>query len=224
MALTRRGTVGWFFATPGELQTDRFGLSIADAVWKRQDVGADVNPGSPVVFGQSHPTWSFLTCDKVAIRFDDHGWSCSANFFGVTGEPAPVFDLDFSTAEQPIETHPDFATLAGVPGLEYNGARFDTTDGAFVNFTSERYPEFRGVKNFLLPGAVWRMNYVTATRPTDLGQLGSVDYPEGNPPQTSHGRNWLYTGMTWEQRGLTYAVKKEWRLSGKLGWNRLIYR
>ena len=57
----------------------------------------------------------------------------------------------------------------------------------------------------------------------DFGDVGCVDFPEGNAPQLPTGRNWLYVGLVWEQRGLTYSVKKEWRASGRRGWNNDIY-
>ncbi len=229
MALTRKGTSGWFLAEGGELQTDRFGMSQATATYERLDVATNVNPGQPVAFGQLHPIWTFLTCDRFSIRANGAGWICQASFFGVTGTPTPIYELDFSTSEEPIETHRKFVSdLGGKPGSELNGARFDD-DGAFIGFTGpfssdSEEQKWRGVQSYLSPGTVWRKNYTTATRPADVGSIGKIDAaPEGTPPTVPVGFTWLYTGLTWEQRGLVYTVKKEWRLSGRNGWNSTIY-
>jgi hypothetical protein len=227
MTLTRKCPVGWVKVSNGNLQTDRFGLSQAVAKWVRMDKG-DSDPGTPAVFGNVHPLWSFLECDKVSIAQTEAGWEAEAAFFGCDGNPDPIYDLDYSTSEEPIETHKDFdTTLAGTSKHRLHGAVFDSL-GAFLGFTNfgedaELAATWRGISSYLNPGAIWRKNYVTKTRPTDVGQLGRIDVPEGNPPSVPNGRNWLYIGLTWEQRGLTYQVRKEWRLSGRRGWNQLIY-
>lgn len=230
MALTRKTPVGWFLTSNGQLQTDRFGLSTATARWARLDIGGTA-PGTPVVFGNAHPLWTYLDCDKVSISQTEHGWEAEANFFGVTGSPEPIYEVDHSTSEEPIETHKDFRTqLGGTPTNRLNGAKFDTdANGAgFIGFTdfkndTDLADAWRGIRSYLSPGVVWRKNYVTKTLPSDFGDVGSIDVPEGNPPQLPTGRNWLYLGLVWEQRGITYSVKKEWRASGRRGWNPKIY-
>jgi hypothetical protein len=229
--LNRKGQTGWILESNGSLQTDRFGLAQAAARWTRGDIG-NGNPGSPVSFGSLHPLWNFLSCDRYTIAHDGVYWSCEAQFFGVQGSPVPIYELDYSTSEEPIETHKDFRTaLGGKPGSELHGADFDV-NGAFNGFTGGPEHPFandaeedawRGVVSYLSPGAVWRKNYTTNVRPTDIGSLGKLDTPEGSPPAVPEGMNWLYVGLTWEQRGLVYQVRKEWRLSGRRGWNATIY-
>ena len=225
MPLTRKGRAGWFLESPGTLQTDRYGLSSAVARWARYDLGA-TDPGTPTSFGQAHPIWSSLSCDKVQISHQGTHWQCEASFFGIYGSPQPIYEIDMRTSEEPIESHPLFDTFAYPEGT--NGSKFDA-DGQFLGFypvvneTNEiTNPAWVGVRGFLSPGTVWKKRYVTNLRPTDIGAVGSIDTPEGNPPSYG-GRNWLYNGLTWEQRGLTYTVTKEWLLSGPLGWNSEIY-
>ena len=227
MALIRKGTLGWIKTSNGQLQTDRYGLAQATARWERLDTG-DSDPGAPTSFGSQHPLWTYLDCDKVSVTQTEAGWVGEGSFYGFTGSPDPIYDLDYSTSEEPIETHKDFRTsLGGTPTTPLHGAKFDS-DGAFLGFSTgfasdAEADAWRGIRGYLSPGAIWRKNYITKVRPTDLGELGHIDIPEGSPPTIPNGRNWLYIGLTWEQRGLTYTVRKEWRASGRRGWNTSIY-
>jgi hypothetical protein len=230
--ITRKGQTGWLLESPGALQTDRYGMSTATARWRRLDVATNVDPGTPIVYGQAHPLWFFLNCDKFTISVEDNGWNCDATFFGVYGVPQPIYDLDLSTAEEPIETHPNFrTTIAGKPGAALHGAQFSAGGddaGTFLGFNgpfandTER-DEWMGIRSYLSPGAVWRKTLVTGTRPSDLSDVGGIDTPEGSPPTIGSGRNWLYAGLTYEQKGLVFTTRKEWRLSGRRGWNATIY-
>lgn len=226
MSLTRKGTNGWILESYGTLQTDRFGLSSATARWARYDLGPS-DPGAPKSFGQAHPLWSYLTCDKVSVSHNGTHWECEANFFGITGSPTPIYELDMRTSEEPIESHPSFKDFAYPAGT--NGSMYDA-DGQFLGFFPKYYGsnnltngQWVGVRGYLSPGAIWRKNYVSTTQPDDMTVLGKVDAPEGSPPTVAAGRTWLYNGLTWEQRGLVYTVKKEWLLSGRRGWNTTIY-
>lgn len=227
MALNRKGQTGWVLQSNGSLQTDRHGLAQATARWTRADVG-NANPGSPVGFGSLHPLWSYLACDRFTITQEEAFWVCEAQFYGVNGVPEPIYELDYSTSEEPIETHKDFrATIGGKPTAVLHGAKFDT-DGVFVGFAgpfadNTEEDTWRGITSYLAPGAIWRKSYTTSTRPADLGSVGKIDVPEGSAPAVPTGYNWLYLGVTWEQRGRTYSVRKEWRLSGRRGWNATIY-
>lgn len=227
MSLTRKGTIGWILEKNGVLQTDRFGMSSATAKWARYDLGGNVDPGQPVFFGNSHPLWTFLTCDKVSVEHTGTHWEAEANFFGVLGTPTPIYELDLRTSEEPIESHPNFVQFAYPVGT--NGSRFDPVDGSFLGFvplyngTDVTNPTWAGVRGYLAPGAVWRKCYVSTVQPNDISIVGKIDTPEGSPPAIRSGSNWLYTGLNWEQRGLVYSVKKEWLLSGRQGWNADIY-
>lgn len=226
MSLTRKGQGGWVMEKMGTLSTDRFGLSSATARWCRYDIGPSL-PGQPAVFGSLHPMWTFLSCDKVSVTHNGVHWECDVNYFGIQGSPTPIYELDIRTSEEPIESHPDFKTFAYPAGT--NGSRFDPTDGSFMGFmpqysgTDVTNKAWVGVRGYLSPGAIWRKCYVSTTQPSDISQLGKIDSPEGSPPAIRDGANWLYAGLTWEQRGRVYTVKKEWQLSGRQGWNTAIY-
>ncbi len=226
MSLTRKGQTGWILKQYGTLMTDRFGLSSANASWHRFDVGAAL-PGQPTTFGTLHPLWTFLSCDKVSVSHNGQYWECDANFFGVIGTPTPIYDLDIRTSDEPIASHPDFHSFAYPPGT--NGSKFDEITGAFDKFVPKvsggaiTNPLWVDVSSYLSPGAIWRKTYVSTTQPADISQLGKIDTPEGNPPAIRAGATWLYGGISWEQRGRVYTVRKEWMLSGRQGWNPAIY-
>lgn len=223
MTLIRKGNTSWFLSSPGTLQTDRYGLSSATAVWTRMSP-TDTDPGRPsgTSFGDSHPIWTTLKCDRSTISQTNFGWQATAEYFGIQGAPpTPIYELDWSTSEEPIETHPDFvATLAGTPAARLNDADFDDK-GFFIGFKPSS--SLAGVRGYLAPGAVWRETSITTTVPGALGSVGAIVSPSGPVPSVPSPRTWLYLGLTYQQRGQTYTVKKEWRLSGRKGWNTLIY-
>jgi hypothetical protein len=226
MAITRKGQTGWILESPGALQTDRFGLATATARWRRMDTATNANPGTPVVFTNTHPLWSYLSCDKYTISQADNGWNCEASYYGFTGSPDPIYELDMRAAEEPIESHPDFASFAFPEGT--NGSKFGS-DQMFEGFKPEydgtviTNPDWVGVRAYLAPGAVWRKTYLSASRPSSLSGIGAIATPDGSPPTVGGAYNWLYTGLTYEQRGAIYTVRQEWLLSGRRGWNASIY-
>ncbi len=206
----------------GSLATDRYGLSTANAQWWY----FGESPESQVSIFSAHPRWSFLNMDRRTIKHAGAHWLIEGSYFGVDGTPSPLYEMDVSAGQDPIETHKDFADFAGTPTAPLHGAQFDD-DGLFIGFKptdDEDSADWVGVRDYLTPGAIWRKSYVTKAKPgtTEFNLIGRLDFPEGSAP-TPSGRNWLYTGLSWEQKGLTYSVRKEWKLSGRNGWNSTIY-
>jgi hypothetical protein len=149
--------------------------------------------------------------------------------------PEPVYSLDTSLAEEPIELHPDFDTIAGSPSSPANGAIFIDPDTGKITTDNTRgvFREFAavvggvanlkaGVEAYLSPGARWVENSFSTTRPGDLGSLGEIDSPSGSEPSFG-SRNWLYDGASYTRRGGIYQIQKSWLLSGRNGWDPDIY-
>ena len=209
--------------TGGQLVTDRYGMSGARAAgWYYGP-----SPEGQVAIFSSHPRWTFLEMDKRTItRREDGTWDIVGDYFGVQGTPAPIYSLDISTGQEPLETHPDFAGIAGLygppptPGTTSKGAVFDE-DGMFVGFKTG---EFVGVKAYLNASSVWRETRVSKSRPSsgELNGIGRIDSPNGNPP-TPSGRNWLFGSISYEQKARTFTIRREWLLSGPDGWNSTLY-
>jgi hypothetical protein len=97
---------------------------------------------------------------------------------------------------------------------------------------------FAGVESFLDATAIsYRERYVTRTLPDDDQYLvGRVFNSLPGPAPRFGDRNWLYIGYQMDQRGsrfvaglpvptrrTVYEIVREWRLSGRGGWNTVIY-
>lgn len=209
----------------GQLVTDRFGMSSARAVWWFYGP----NPEAQVSIFSRHPRWSFLEMDKRTItRNQDGSWEIAGDYFGVDGNPDPIYALDTSSTQEPIMANPRFYQFAGTATAPLNGAKFDS-DGLFLGFspttgTPPGNAEWLGVEAYLSYSAVWRETRVTKSKPGpgELSAINKINSPPGNPP-TPSGRNWLYVSPSFEQKAKTYVVRKEWLLSGPAGWNTTLY-
>jgi hypothetical protein len=215
----------------GQLVTDRYGMSTARAQWWYHGD----SPENQIGLLSAHPRWAFLDLDKRTItRAEDGHWDIVGDYFGVQGtqDPLPIYALDFSTNSEPIETHPQFETFAGRPDVNgdgLNGAKFDE-DGSFLTFkqlgTSGEATNRKwvGVRAYLNATAVWRETRVSKTRPTgtEMAQIGRIDTPVGEAPVIP-GRNYLFGSMSYDQKGKTFTIRREWLLSGPSGWNDVLY-
>lgn len=151
--------------------------------------------------------------------------------------PEPTYyELSGALSEEPIQTHPDFITLAGTPAAPLHGAIFIDPDTQQKTSNNDKgvFREFKtilagvtnkkaGVQGYLSPGATWTEISFSRQRPIDLGQLGKIDKPPGRPPSFSDNRNWLYYDVSYRQRGSIYEIRKTWKLSARGGWDKDIY-
>lgn len=188
--------------------------------------------------GTQHPRFPALLldkCDAVKIK--------AGAFYNVTsiyagllggdsttdGATAPVYELRGTANDEPIETHPDFATIAGTPSAPLNGAIFvdpetdkvttDDAKGVFLRFGSG---DKAGATSYYSPSLVWTKIWSQKTKPTDISGLGKINIPEGNPPNVG-GRNWLLVSLEYSKRGGVYECRKTWLLSGRNGWDTDFY-
>lgn len=202
--------------------------------------------------GDAHPLASYLKLVRVRKRMDPGLMRFACDFEGVAEDTEPIYTLEAGLSEEPIETHRSFRFFAGKPSEPQNGAIFtdssgavttDDAEGVFSGFAPYLDPlgtgfatpnyAFGGVTAYLnFSKAVWKMVYFTPNRPQDAYQaLGRINTPPGQPPQflqfawgvVSQTRNYLYMGMTMEQRGGAYKVEHGWMLSDVGGWNGSIY-
>jgi hypothetical protein len=219
--------------SPGEVTTDLYGLETCVAVYKCPMDRFDL---IPPMFAY-HPIFTYLNLERRRFSISPGFLIITGEFAGILNDTAPIYELTIGVSEEPLETHPKFVTnIAGTPSSPLNGAVFLdeqgrlTTDDAVGIFDRFRSVAgglrniFAGISAYLSPAEVtWRQIYITKTRPSSVSDVGYIGSPVGSPPGLSGSRNWLYTGLTYQQRGLCYAVTREWRASGPTGWNTTIY-
>lgn len=134
------------------------------------------------------------------------------------------FEINASTSEDKIETHPDFQLLLD----SYEGTEDSQTGRAkwpkTVGETEDPNP-MHGVDAYLVPGITWTRKWV-ATQ-LELGyikRLGTIDTPPGNPPELDGNRNWLLVRITGTWRGNIWQFSASWLLSGPRGFVPEMYR
>lgn len=215
---------------------DRYGV---DVLTRTEMLHKDVFPDQLRSKYSVHPNYRNMAVNRI-----DWQLVAGGEFYRVTYTyegfiatlPEPDYELQGSLDEDPIELHPNFEAFAGTPSAPLNGAVFIDPDtekptasdelGVFREFRARIGPAANrkaGVEGFLTPGVTWTENSFSTSRPTDLGQLGTIDSPSGPQPSFSGSRDWLYWQATYRQRGGIFQITKTWRLSGRGGWDPDIY-
>lgn len=228
--LDYHGNKGLVVTHKGTLNTDYYGLDSAQAIWKCPQNRLDLVPAML----SAHPVWSWLAMERRQVALDAGFMVITGEYVGITGGRTPsVFECSYAGAEEPIETHPKFTTdIAGKPSEPKNGAIFidpktgdiSTNDATAVfdkfrtNIAGARN-EFAGIAAYLSPEATVREIWF-AFAPVGGANLGHI-----SAPGISIGisGNWLFTGVSFQQRGRIYQNTREWRASGRNGWNDTIY-
>lgn len=218
----------------GKIKSDRYGLWTGRCRWSVLDGRMDLLPQ----IGEVHPRAPWMKIEDRDITFSAGRWLVDCSYVGADViDSVPVHELQRNTNTEPIETHQDFVSLiAGKPSAPLNGALFVDEDG---NPTADDkrgiFHRFRlvlesgernllaGTTGFLSPSnTLWTKSWTSKTKPTDGGNVGKIDTPEGGPPSYA-GCDWLYVGMQYTERQDVYSIRKVWMLSAKGGWNPLIY-
>jgi hypothetical protein len=211
-------------------EMDRFGI---DMITREEMVPAG-NLGLLLrAQGSRHPVFSNMTVSRRTYQL-----VAASTFYKVTylyegfieRKPDPTYELTGSVREEPIEIHEDFETLAGTPSEPENGAIFidpetwkQTSDDAKGVFERFGDGDLAGASTFRLPAAIWTKVSFETSKPSNAVDLGKVDDPPGNPPTFPGGKDWMVVGYSFRQRGAVYEVRQQWELSGRGGWNTLIY-
>lgn len=198
--------------------------------------------------GSRHPYQPHLFMEQQTLIYGANGATLQCSYAGVEYSwlEKPTYELILGMDESPIETHVDFKSdLAGTPSEPLNGALFldpetgsistDDATGVFDRFApivdGDLNPK-AGVEAFLDMVATYRESYVSYYLP-EAGGFGRISSSVPGPGfRGSTGkRNWLYVGFTYRRRGapdgapseVMYEVTKEWKFSGRRGWDSDIY-
>jgi hypothetical protein len=224
------GNPGLIVESPGTLETDYYGLDTATCVWKCPMDSFGLMPAML----SAHPIWTWLYMEKRRVEITPGFLVITGQYAGITGGRTPsVFECSFAGCEEPIETHPKFISdIAGTPSNPLHGAVFldpetskistDDNKGVFdkfrINVDGARN-EFAGIAAYLSPEATVREIWMGTSMVSGVG-LGHIGGP---PVGVAIEGNWLFTGVSSQQRGKVFANSMEWRASGRNGWNDTIY-
>lgn len=158
--------------------------------------------------------------------------------------------LNCTTSETPIEQHPKYKDVPTVDkelmqelkngryklsktqpesGAVYE-SKVDDIGVQVIKFTDELSVELaglisKGILTFLESTPIYTYTYTTKLKPrgSDLNKVGKIYSNPKEAPSVTGGRDWLCTSLSYNENAETYVVTAEFRLSGKDGWNPLIY-
>lgn len=212
-------------------ETDRYGVDTIELIVKIPD---SQFPSSMLRDFAPHPQFpQMLLTKRSGSRSEPGWWTVGYSFEGYMFQlPDPVYELNASLSQEPIQTHEDWTTIAGTPSAPLNGAIFVDPDTGWRSEKSNAvWKEFSnegganpkaGIDSYLEPGAEWRETRFESSRPTSLRSVGTIDSPAGDAPSLS-GRDWLVWSESYVRRGGVYQVATTWKLSGRNGWDSDIY-
>lgn len=210
---------------PGDVVTDLYGLETCTSVYK---CPADRLDLVPALFS-AHPYFTYLHIERLRKRWQDGFLIITADYAGVNGTSASIFELSVGVQDDPIVQHPKFVgSIGGTPSNPLNGAVFlgpdgristDDATGQFAYFPVDS--DFAGIDSYLAADYVtWRQRFVTDSL-IFYNNVGFIDTPNGSPPAGTS--NWILLSVNIEQRGICFFVTAEWRAGGRRGWNTTIY-
>ena len=230
------GNLGVLMSDPGTLTTDRTKLQTCTAEFT---CPANSFRSLPNI-GSVHPIFGTITMERRVVSVKGAYAVAQCCYAGIDeDETAPVYETISGLCESPIETHPNFTAFAGTPSAPINGANFRKGD-MIVNAASPSTTgdsgyvfegfdvmvggvrnEFAGVTSYLEAGQITFRATWNVRKWVPGSAAGKIGSPSGPAPAIVG--TWLDMGFTSTQRGSVYQVSREWRASGRRGWNAQIY-
>jgi len=212
-------------------EMDRFGV---DSITREEFIPAAELSKLLRAKGSAHPRFNFMSLSRRSYQLGMGGAFYKVTYLYegfIESMPEPTYELNGAVREEPIQTHEDFEeVLAGTPSAPANGAKFidpetgkPSTDNDAAVFDRFGRGPLEGVSEFRTPAATWTVTRFATSRPTTARDLGKIDNPDGSPPSFGSDRNWMFIAMSYRQRGFVYEIRETWELSGRGGWNTLLY-
>jgi hypothetical protein len=188
-----------------------------------------------------------LALTSFRIQNKDGLFTLSRTYTGIDTTTPALYEVAASVQEEPIASHPAFTVTTGyfsnsivsaaggivTEGESGTGGVIFNGDTAFVGFSKNATNKFFGVRSYLSPRVSYKRIYsVSGNSVVTAGQYVSYIYgtPPGNPPQIESGRDWILTGVSWQNNGDYQSgggnlqVTEEYLSSGVNGWNKAIYK
>lgn len=184
-------------------------------------------------FGGAHSDFSYLKCTGGTQTEEGKGiWKITKTFQGIN-TTCETWRVNAAVSQEPIESHEDFVDFIGGTGDDpKNDAVFESDDeeAKFKYFPANADNDLGGVKSFLDPTCQVEHTIVkkhsgsnSAPAWDSISDVGQFTTSLPSAPDVASGRDWLLMGTTQEVIGGALRVRKTYRLSGRLGWNGLIY-
>lgn len=142
-----------------------------------------------------------------------------------------TWSVEVSTAAEPIESHPQFATVSDADWKNIKTWKANSNDPSLNGWTPAQsgttgafYEQLinRNVQSYLAPKIVIKHTY-TSTSVPDLGAIGKINFPTFAAGIGPAGVDYILTGATAVQSGTVYRISKEWLGSALGGWDPVLY-
>lgn len=154
----------------------------------------------------------------------------------------PEYDLQTSTVQEPILTHPKWAGLLDeqlealkmvmdgykrTTPFEYE-SEGNKVQSTLYDVLKPLSPKellqsiLRGVTHYNAPHSILTVRY-RATEVPAIATTGTIVDSVPGGFATPSGRNWYFHGPSWQMKGSELWVTEVYELSGPGGWNRFIY-
>lgn len=188
---------------------------------------------------KTHPRHSFLKRESGQVQFLEAGMArITLNFAGIDpdSDGQVTTTIKAALSNEPIQTHPTFTRWS----TRFNPIFND--DGTFKGFpaTLENGGDNNkiGIESYLDPTITYEQSKVFAKAAIsklakEVRNIGHIDdsfytgtgIPPAPTPDGDGGweRSWLLVSGAFEEVGEGGIVKKVWKLSGRRGWDQLIY-
>lgn len=170
---------------------------------------------------------------RVICKFETNDFSLS--YPGRSPKGAERFDMEVSTAEEHILTHPRYSDLsederralyhlANASDTDESGAKWEdmvTTEKGLEVLAKIR----KGNTHYLEPRLVWTRRFnLRSVSQVDLDKVGKIDTPPGGAP-VDGSRNYLNMGLAARQDddAKGFNAEQRWELSGPEGWDPDLY-
>jgi len=176
--------------------------------------------------GDAHPDDDRLECINVSRTYDNLGIvTATCSYFGLSPQSGQVTvqitSYQGGTNSDPIQTHPNFATLTAGSNYSYDD------DGNFLGFTGG---DLAGVQSYLTPSSTvtltaWRVDKPKLNNRVQIFEDLPYDLKEGGiiPTFSSDIKNWLLIDGPYRKVGSFYQVSDVFLASGPDGWSTDIY-
>ena len=177
---------------------------------------------------------------RKGTKRDDGDWDLSVTFAGTAeGENENTFkndienavvELDFSSAEDPIETHPSFLLPNGLAAkykAQFEEGQFKGWPRKITNAGKSVDNPIYGQTSWYNPGAILRVTIPSKTFDLDwLKNDGKIDDPKlparyRDLLQLPDGKSWLKRSVKFSEKGNVVQIVIEW-IAGN--WNPDIYK